>query len=134
VANLAQFLEVVYSGAEIHVIVDGGKESAGHVEEIRERFGDRVVTHLLGRPQIEAYYSTDAVASWLSEAGVEEPGAAVSNLPESRPSKKALREMARRLLGREYRAVADDVAIAGKMTEASVAPEVKGVVSQIATR
>jgi predicted ATP-dependent endonuclease of OLD family len=115
ISTLAQLIRVAFEGARFHAVFDGDRQGADQAEEVRSRFGGQVTVTLLGRSQIENYCTLDAVESWLADQldrSGDSPGAdavtdGMQHLGATDVSRRTLRAVAERVLGRGYRPIAD---------------------------
>jgi energy-coupling factor transporter ATP-binding protein EcfA2 len=135
-ARVSQFLQLAYTGASFFVVLDNGPDTAKTKMTIEATHGDRVHVRLLKRTEIEAYYTPEAVAGWLTRArtstdtrGVDE--ATIRSAVEPWPSKRVLRQLAERHLGLPYDVVKDGLAIANLMPEHAIDEDIKARLYEI---
>ncbi len=133
-ALVGRLLDLLYEGASVVVVLDNGSDTHKAKLETEARFGGRVQVKLLARTEIEAYYSPDAVVGWLRLRG------AALEPPEERsiadefsldPSKRRLRQLATKHLGRNYDVAEDGLAIVNLMPEREVHAEIKELVNDL---
>ena len=124
---VATLLQLVYEGASVHVLLDGGPDTAKEKTELEARFDERVTVTLLSRTEIEGYFVAAPVEAWLRTNGSDADDLAGRvEAALGQPSRKrGLKSLAQTLLQRQYRVVEDGVAIAALTTEAQVAPEIR---------
>jgi hypothetical protein len=126
---VAQFLDLAYEGSSIVVVLDAGSETTDTKAELEARFGERISVHLLPRTEIEGFFTATAVTAWLSMHGVELTetlDAEVTSALDGVRRKAGLRRLSSVFLKRDYSIVEDGATIARLMTEAQIAPEVRG--------
>lgn len=132
---VAELLRLTYPAARFHIILDGGTEIAPEVDRLRIKNGGRVHVHQLAYREVEAYFSERAIRAWVAASSGRDVD--VSRLQESRERGEVARWLggiAHRDLHRKrgYDKVSDGLAIAALMTEAEIAPEIKGILVTLA--
>ena len=60
---------LVYEGASVHVLLDGGPDTAKEKTELEARFNKRVTVTLLSRTEIEGSFVAAPVEAWLRTNG-----------------------------------------------------------------
>jgi hypothetical protein len=129
--QVGRVLDLVYAGADVHVVLDNGPDTAKTKLEIEARYG--VPVTLLDRTEIEAYYSPAAVVAWVRQR------AAPLDAPDERyitdtfiaePSKRRLRDLATKFLARPYDVVNDGRAIVNLMREHEIPDKIKQLIYQ----
>jgi AAA domain, putative AbiEii toxin, Type IV TA system/AAA ATPase domain len=132
---IARFLAVAFEGAEFLVLLDQGRDTEKTRREIDARLGDRgVVTRLLEHAEIEGYFAPAAVVRWLATNGVAIDAASEASVAAALAGpnyKRGLRDLAERLLGREYRVTIDGPMIAALTLPAEVRPGIRGHLAQL---
>jgi hypothetical protein len=67
--TVATLIELAYPGVRIEVLFDGGSDTSAEAGRILALSGGGVVTRVLERRDIEAYFSPAAIAAWLLLGG-----------------------------------------------------------------
>ena len=67
--TLARLTDLVYPGARLYALLDGGIDPETERTKILARFGDRVTVKVLAITEIEGAYTESAVARWIVANG-----------------------------------------------------------------
>lgn len=130
-SSIAQLLDVIYEGASVIVVLDGGGPTVKREEVIRKQFGDQIEVVRLANSEIEAYFPEQGVLAWLTLSGVT-GGPDLENEVRGRPiTKRLLKTLATRHLRRYYDVVNDGATIARLMREQDIAAELRGLLVRL---
>jgi energy-coupling factor transporter ATP-binding protein EcfA2 len=124
----ATILRLAYPGSRVSVILDGGPKTVHGENEIRSAFGDTIPVSRLSRPEIEAYFSREAIAAWLLlNGGNPEQATRFDPSVGTMSAKGQLIEISQAAFGgrRRYAEVNDAVAIARLMPEEQIPAEIR---------
>lgn len=123
--------------ARIIVALDAGDDTRREAADIRRRHEGRVVTHVLARGAIEAYFSRRAIVEWLVSKEIAERDAdSMCSWFDGRErlfdcDDRRWKEACGRFLGRGYRKLEDGPRIAQGMARDEIAPEIVDLLQEV---
>ena len=125
--TLARLTELVYPGARLHTLLDGGTGPETERTKIIARFGDRVSVKILAVTEIEGTYSESAVKRWIVANGGD-PARATGFAAQAAGgrAKQALTRLTYDEWKRAYKVVEDGVAIADNMSVGEIDADIGG--------
>jgi len=123
--TLARLTDLVYPGARLHALLDGGMYPETERAKILARFGNRVTVTVLGVTEIEGAYTESAVMRWM-EANGGDPSRAnrFAMQAASGNAKKTLTKLTYDEWHRTYKVVDDGAAIADRMSVGEIDAEI----------
>lgn len=123
--TLARLTDLVYPGARLCALLDGGPGPETERAKIQERFGDRVTVTVLAVTEIEGAYTESAVARWIElNGGDPSQAAGFAKHAANGTAKTALKSLAKDKLDRGYRIIQDGAAIAECMSVGEIDPDI----------
>ncbi len=135
--RVSQFLALAYEGADFVVVLDNGAQANKTRMEIDARFGNRVMTVVLSRTDIEGFFSPASITAWLLTAGAAMDGlehAVRERLAAPKGGRiAALDSLARTHLRRSYQKLGDGLAVALATSESDLDPEVKALLTGLSS-
>jgi AAA domain, putative AbiEii toxin, Type IV TA system/AAA domain len=125
--TLARLADLVYPGACLHALLDGGVGPETERTKIMARFGDRVSVKTLAVTEIEGAYTESAVKRWIVANGGD-PARATGFAAQAADgrAKKALTKLTHDEWHRTYKVVEDGEAIAEYMSVGEIDADIGG--------
>lgn len=131
--TLARLNDLVYPGARLHALLDGGSGPETERAKIMARFGDRVTVGVLTVTEIEGAYTESAVKRWIVANGGD-PARATGFAAQAAngKAKKALTKLTYDEWHRTYKVVEDGAAIAEFMSVGEIDAQIGDWLSALA--